>query len=68
MRDNLRIIINLIKRAQVSRSGRDIRGYHNLASDAQTPKFSRVFDGGNYVLHGLRDHGLKSSCGDVVER
>ncbi len=68
MRDSLRILINDIKRVQVSRSGKDTRGYHYLASVAQTPTLSRVFYGGNHVLHGLRDHGLKRSCGDVVER
>ncbi len=68
MWDSLRILINDIKRAQVSPRGRDTIGYCYLAGVAQTPKLSRVFDGGNHVLNGLGDHGLKRSRGDIIKR
>jgi hypothetical protein len=38
-----------------------------MTSVAHTPKLSRIFDGSNNVLNGMRDHGLKRSCSDVVE-
>jgi hypothetical protein len=68
MGDSLSILINEIKRVQSGQCVRGTRGYHYMASVAQTHKLSRVFDFGNHVINRFRYHGLERLRGDVVER